>query len=50
MMADLTCPLCGSEAYLCEAEHTDGPGARIHCREASLHNFPAPAGDDQKEA
>lgn len=33
------CPWCKSEAYLCRTEHTDGPGPRIHCREASLHNF-----------
>ena len=36
----LTCPLCHSPAYVCHAEHTDGPGSRIHCRAASLHNFP----------
>ena len=50
MAEALVCPLCKSPAYLCTAEHTDGPGARIHCRAASLHNFPAPAVDDSKES
>lgn len=46
-----TCPLCGSPAYVCHAEHTDGPGSRLHCSAASLHNFPVPtAGDSTKEA
>ena len=45
-----TCPLCKSEAYVCDAEHTDGPGSRLHCRSASLHNFPwPPAVDNEQE-
>ncbi|MEV5001988.1 hypothetical protein [Nocardioides sp. LML1-1-1.1] len=50
MPTDLTCPLCHSPAYVCNAEHTDGPGPRLHCRAASLHNFPVPTTDDQKDS
>lgn len=43
-----TCPLCGSRAHVCHAEHTDGPGARLHCSAASTHNFPYPATDERR--
>jgi hypothetical protein len=45
-----TCPLCGSPAYVCHAEHLDGPGPRLHCRATSLHNFPVSEADDQKDS
>ena len=35
-----TCPLCGAPAYVCDETHTDGSGPTLHCRAASLHNFP----------
>lgn len=38
----LTCPACHQPAYVCHAEHTEGPGPRLHCTAASLHNFPLP--------
>ena len=33
------CPTCKSEAYCCNHPHTDGPGPRLHCTSASMHNF-----------
>jgi hypothetical protein len=40
-----TCPLCGSPAYICDETHTDGSGPTLHCRAASMHNFPVKGGD-----
>ena len=37
---DVTCPLCHAAAYICNDMHTDGSGPTLHCRAASLHNFP----------
>lgn len=42
-----TCPLCGAPAVLCNAHHVDGPGPRIHCTSASLHNFDTEASQEE---